>query len=259
MTIDSIMGESLTYQVTTPLYEGPLDLLLRLIERAELDITKLALAQVTNQFLQYLNDIQDRAVAEVSSFLVIAAKLIQIKSEALLPQPPMRELDEEDPGEALARQLIAYKRYKEIAESLAQRHSQGFRSYLRLVAPPKIDVKLDLSGIGVADLVEAARSVFLLQRETSSLSAIVKPYRVTVREKISLIISTLQEKTRTSFRSLLSKARSRLEVLVTFFAVLELVKRFQVDAAQEALFGDIELSPAEDWNENTDFDLEFSD
>jgi len=113
------------YQVATPVYEGPLDLLLQLIERAELDITKLALAQVTEQYLEYMRRLPDRAAEEVSAFLVIAARLLQIKSEALLPRPPARESGEEDPGEALARQLLAYKRYKEIADILAQKEISG--------------------------------------------------------------------------------------------------------------------------------------
>jgi segregation and condensation protein A len=98
------------YQVITPVYEGPLDLLLHLIERAELDITKLALAEVTDQFLEHLGQIQEQKAEEVSAFIVIASRLVQIKSEVLLPRPPIREPGEEDPGEALAQQLIAYKR-----------------------------------------------------------------------------------------------------------------------------------------------------
>ena len=105
-----------TYSVETPVFQGPLDLLLYLIERAELDITTLALAEVTDQFLDYLQNLPELSVEEVSSFLLVAAKLLQIKSEALLPRPVIREAGEEDPGEALARQLIEYKRYKEIAK-----------------------------------------------------------------------------------------------------------------------------------------------
>ena len=83
-----------------------------MIERAELDITKLALAQVTDQYLAHLRNLQERAADDVSAFLVIAARLLQIKSEALLPRPPVREAGEEDPADALARQLLAYKRIK---------------------------------------------------------------------------------------------------------------------------------------------------
>src|SRR5512141_2372101 len=102
------------YTVTIPVYEGPLDLLLQLIERAELDITAVALAKVTDQYLTYIHKMQVPA-DEVSAFLVVAAKLLQIKSEALLPRPPVRKEGEEDPGEALARQLRIYKRFKELS------------------------------------------------------------------------------------------------------------------------------------------------
>src|SRR4030066_1388828 len=109
------------YSISTPVYEGPLDLLLQLIERTELDITTLSLALVTDQYLQYIHQLTELAPDEVSAFLVIAAKLLQIKSEALLPRPPSREPGEEDPAEALARQLQVYKKFKEIAAFLEQR------------------------------------------------------------------------------------------------------------------------------------------
>ncbi|HJS28904.1 MAG TPA: ScpA family protein, partial [Anaerolineales bacterium] len=99
------------YKVSIPVYEGPLDLLLNLIEQAELDITRVALAQVTDQFLAYLQNLTIVSPEEISAFLVIAAKLVQIKSEALLPRPPARAEGEEDPAEALARQLRIYKRF----------------------------------------------------------------------------------------------------------------------------------------------------
>ncbi len=104
----------------TPVYEGPLDLLLQLIEKAELDITKLSLAIVTDQFLDYIKNIPENSIENVSSFLVIASRLIQIKSEAILPRPPVREPGEIDPGEALAQQLITYKRFKELANFLCR-------------------------------------------------------------------------------------------------------------------------------------------
>src|SRR5262245_11384612 len=106
MPLETAIHRNRAYRVATPVYEGPLDLLLQLIERAELDITKLALAQVTDQFLSYLAQLENRTANEVSAFLVIAARLVQIKSEALLPRPPQREVGEDDPGEALAQQLL---------------------------------------------------------------------------------------------------------------------------------------------------------
>jgi segregation and condensation protein A len=247
------------YRVSTDVYEGPLDLLLQLIERAELDITKLALAQVTNQFLEHLRRMQERAAEEVSTFLVIAAKLIQIKSEVLLPRPPTREPGEEDPGEALALQLLAYKRYRDIANLLAEREAAGLRTYLRIAPPPRIEGILDLEGITAADLAAVANSLFSRPDARSTLSSVVPGPKVTIREKIQLISSYLKAKSRVTFKKLLGDHRSRLDIVVTFLALLELVKRHLVTAHQEGLFGEIELEAVNDWNENEEFDLEFGE
>ena len=114
MTISITEDPKSSYQVATEVFQGPLDLLLQLIERAELDISKLALSEVTDQFLDHMKQLTDRRVERVSEFLLVATRLMQIKSEALLPRPVVRLPDEEDPGEALVQQLIIYKRYKEI-------------------------------------------------------------------------------------------------------------------------------------------------
>jgi len=248
-----------TYRVLTEIYEGPLDLLLQLIEHAELDITKLALAQVTDQYLEHLRLIQDLDASEVSAFLVIAAKLLQIKSEVLLPRPPTREPGEEDPGEALALQLIAYKRYRAIANHLGMRAAAGLHTYLRLAAPPKIEGILDLSGLTLMDLAAAARAVFSQADARSALSTIVPIPTVTIREKIRLIARSLRLKSRISFRKLLGEQRSRLDIAVTFLAMLELIKRHIITAHQEKLFGEIELEAVNTWNENEDFELEFGE
>jgi segregation and condensation protein A len=259
MNIGIASHQAGAYRVTTDVYEGPLDLLLQLIEHAELDITKLALAQVTDQFLDHLRHMQERAAEEVSAFLVIAAKLIQIKSEVLLPRPPTREAGEEDPGEALALQLLAYKRYRAIASLLAEREAAGLRTYLRIAPPPKIEGRLDLSGITVNDLAAVAASLFNQSDARSSLSSVVPGPKVTIREKISLISRYLNHKTRVTFQKLLGEDRSRLDIVVTFLALLELVKRHLVIARQEGLFGEIELEAVNEWNENEEFELEFGE
>jgi len=247
------------YTIATPVYEGPLDLLLQLIERAELDITKVSLAQVTDQYLEYIHHLTDLVADEVSAFLVIAAKLLQIKSEALLPRPPEREPGEEDPGEALARQLIAYKRYREIASILLQREEAGLRTYLRVASPPKVEGNVDLSGLTVDDLAVAAQDILNQLNLRSSLKNVVSPSRVTIREKISLITSILRQHKRTSFRSLLNHKNTRLEIVVTFLAMLELIKRHLVRVSQEGLFGDISLEVSEAWDEIDEFETEFGE
>ncbi len=251
------------YQVATSVYEGPLDLLLELIERAELDITRLALAQVTDQYLEYLRLLQDHNAAEVSAFLVIAARLLQIKSAALLPRPPIDHsgADEEDPGEALARQLILYKRFKELSRYLQMREEAGLQTHLRLAAPPKIavQVKLDLSGITLADFMDAARSVFFTQAALTSLDKVVSMPRVTIREKIRSILNQLRGLRTTTFRTLLNGTTPRVEIIVTFLAMLELVKRHIVSAEQTSLFGDIALAPLTEMSETDELPFEFDD
>jgi segregation and condensation protein A len=247
------------YTVITPVYEGPLDLLLQLIERAELDVTSLALAQVTDQYLEHLNNLSDRDPDEVSAFLVVAARLLQIKSEALLPRPPQREPGEEDPGQALARQLIVYKRFKELANILLQREIGHLRTYPRQAPPPHLDLGVDLSGLTIEDLLAAANWVFSQQVDVPTLSTVVPPPRVTIRQKISLIAEFLRQHRKGTFEQLLDDRRYRLDVVVTFLALLELVKRSMVVAQQDALFGRIAFEPAEAWSEDTNFELEFGE
>ncbi len=253
------MAISTAYSVQLQVFEGPLDLLLELIERAELDITKVALAQVTDQYLAYLRQMPERDLADLASFLVVAARLLQIKSEALLPRPPQREPGEEDPGEALARQLIAYKKYKQISHLLAERERAGLRCYLRLAPPPALPTRLDLSGVTVDDLRRALLAAMTPAPHNPPLSDVVAAPQVRIRDQIRLIVAAIRTRGKTTFRRLLRKVRSRLEVVVTFLAVLELVKQRKVVASQERLFGDIELMPAEAWQggQDLEFELEF--
>jgi segregation and condensation protein A len=247
------------YTIATPVYEGPMDLLLQLIEHSELDITKLSLALVTDQYLEYIHQITDLEPDEVSAFLVIAAKLVQIKSEALLPRPPVREPGEEDPGEALARQLILYKRYREIAALLMQREDAGLRTYLRLAPPPKLEGIVDLEGISIEDIASAAQDIFADLGLADALQSVVPPYRVTIREKISVITEALHKRPNVAFRSLIRPGHSRLEIVVTFLALLELIKRHLVRASQDDLFGEISLEVSEAWDNFTEFETEFGE
>jgi segregation and condensation protein A len=247
------------YTIATPVYEGPLDLLLQLIERAELDITKLSLALITDQYLDYIHKLTDLAADEVSAFLVIAAKLLQIKSEALLPRPPQREPGEEDPGEALAKQLIVYKRYREIAGLLNQREDDGLRTYLRVAPPPKLESSYDLTGITIDDIAAAAQEIFTDLTLAEALNTVVPPSRVTIREKITLITNYLRHQKSVSFRSLVNDGNSRLDIVITFLAMLELIKRHLVRVSQDGLFGDISLEVSEAWDDYDELETEFGE
>ena len=246
------------YTVQLPVYAGPLDLLLQLIERDELDITRVALAQVTDQFLSYLKVLETMDLGDIADFLVIAARLILIKSEALLPRPVERQPGEEDPGDELARQLIAYKRYKEIAATLHNREEAGLRTYLRLAPPPKLEAQLDLSGVTTVDLLAAVQRALSLSPDKPALGTVVAPPKVTIRDQIRLIARSLRSGNgRVGFQDMLFEAQTRMEVVVTFLAVLELIKRRKIEARQEQPFGDIQLVVLADWSEEELAELEF--
>jgi len=229
------------YQVSTSVYSGPLDLLLQLIENAELDITSLALAQVTDQYLDHLRRLQELQPDEVSAFMVIAAKLLQIKSEALLPRPPRRDEDEEDPGDELARQLLAYKRYKEIADLLADRKQDGFHSYLRLSPPVDIKDKVDFGEFTVFDLWKTAQIALESARDQKSVNTVVSRPKITIQDKISLISQKLVSQRRVSFKEVLGSSYSKIDVVITFLAVLELIRGNYIFCQQEENFGEIYL------------------
>jgi len=254
--------QSDSYQINTEVYSGPLDLLLQLIERAELDITRLALAQVTDQYLDYLHKLEVQNAAEVSAFLVIAARLVQIKSSALLPRPVLPGIQlEEDPGEALARQLIIYKRFKELSGYLENREIEGLKTYLRLDTTPRaqLSTKLDLSELTLENLVKAAKEILYNGNDLPPLSEVVTFPRITIREKINTILDTLKLEGTLTFSNLITKKGNRVEVVVTFLAMLELIKRHMVEATQNALFGAIDLVPEGEIVSLDDQDLEFID
>jgi segregation and condensation protein A len=255
-----VLGQppSALMNIVTPVYEGPLDLLLQLIERAELDITRLALAQVTDQFLEYLHAIPESSAADVSSFIVIASKLVQIKSEALLPHPPHREPGEEDPGEALAKQLLIYKRFKELATLLAERAEAG-HSFPRIAPLPRIEPTFDLHGITLNDLVQLAQVILSQDEPLPTLDQVVSAPKYTIRDQVNLIARYLHEHSRGSFHQLLGSTAYRLEVVVTFLALLELVRRHMIRTEQETIFGQIAFEPDSAWVEDFSFDLEFGE
>lgn len=253
----TLLSRDTHYTVHTPVYEGPLDLLLDLIQRAELDITTLSLAVVTDQYLEYIHSLEQARADEISVFVVMAARLLQIKSEALLPRPPVHGPGEEDIAQSLVDQLKLYKRYKEIGQWLDARQQAGLRTYLRVAAPPKVEPKLDLSNVTLESLQRAALAAFSKSADKEPLDSVIAAPKVTIREKISLIGQALRSFSRSSFRALLGHKPSRLEVVVTFLALLELIKRYRVQVHQESLFSDIEVSRLEDWGDEEEIDIEF--
>ncbi len=210
-----------------------------MIEKRELDITKVSLAQVTDQYLEYISLLHELEAAVLADFLVIAAKLLLIKSQMLLPQPPPIEEEEGDVGDALLRQLIEYKKFKEAAQELRQREEMGLRAYVRVAPPPRLKRTIDLEGITLDDLLEAVQQALAVTPLAPSVSNMVAPITITIADKISQIEAALRRRGRVSFNRLLARAALRMEIIVAFLAVLELIKRQRVDVQQERAFGEI--------------------
>ena len=252
---------STPYQVELPVFQGPLDLLLSLIEQEELDITKVSLAQVTDQYLAYLDVITETDPDELTDFLVIAAKLILIKSSVLLPRPPpsVAEEDEEDVGDELARQLRLYKKFKEVATQLREIEDQGQHSFIRLVPPPKIEPKLIPGEITLEALLAAARHAFAIKPPEPDVDEVVSRETVTIGQQMAHIRQRIAAHKHVSFNELLSQHRNRIVIIVTLLAVLELIKRQVIIVEQFDQFGDIlirqnEAAPAlseAEWEELT--------
>ncbi len=236
--------DSQPYQVQLPVFQGPLDLLLHLIEREELDITKVALAQVTDQYLAYLAILKEIEVEFLTDFLVVAAKLLFIKSQALLPKPPpsLADTEEEDIGDQLMRQLQAYKQYKMVAQLLRQREVDGLRNFIRLALPPKFESRLSQGELTLDDLLAAVRQALAVRPADLAISEVVSPITVTIGEQMIRIRDELTRQQHISFRHLLRQASSRMEIIVTFLAMLELIKQYAIEVRQETMFGDIFIS-----------------
>ena len=247
-----------SYSVELPAFRGPLDLLLALIEQEELDITKISLAQVTDQYLAYLDVIKETDPDELTDFLVIAAKLILIKSTVLLPRPPASVIDdeEEDVGDELARQLMLYKQFKEIAGQLRQIEEKGQRSFIRLVPSPKLEPKLVPGEVSLAELLLAARDAFAIKPPDPDVDEVVSPEVVTIGQQMLHIRQEITTHQCINFQKLLSQKRTRIEIVVTLLAVLELIKRRVIYAEQLDRFGDIIIRQNEDAPQLTEAEWE---
>jgi segregation and condensation protein A len=240
--------ENSSYEVDLEVFTGPLDLLLHLIEQQQLDITTVSLARVTDQYLAYLRVVEQRSPDDLADFVSIAARLLLIKSRALLPSPEaLDDEEEEDVGEDLVRQLREYRRFKQIAESLNERDQQGLHNYLRTLPTSKIvqlAPRLDLEGTSLDNLIAALRDM-LADEAVEGDELDVVPYRVTISQRIEHIRGFLREGRTATFAELVAGSHSRLEIIVTLLAVLEMIRSGRATAWQEGLFGPISIKAIE--------------
>ncbi|WPD20108.1 segregation and condensation protein A [Thermaerobacter composti] len=240
----------MAYTVRLDRFEGPLDLLLQLIERQEIDIHDIPIARITEQYLEHLEAMRRLDLEVTSEFVVLAAQLIEIKARMLLPPEPRAQeeeaAEEPDPREELVRRLLEYRRYKEAARYLSQLAEQHGGRYPRLAEAiePLAGELSGLEGVTLEDLVRAFATVLAAARETPEV--VVEPEEVTVAQQMDAILRLLAATAGpVTFRACFSGRATRLEVVVTFLALLELIRQGRVRVRQDRAFGEIVLYPAE--------------
>lgn len=228
----------MVYQVSLPAFEGPLDLLLQLVERQELDITQIALARVTGQYLEALQAMPELQPEGLAAFLAVASRLLVIKSRLLLPQPPTS--DEEDLGQELVRQLIEYRRFKQVAQALGELDQSRRRAFARVAPLPVLPARADLGDVKLEDLTRLVQQVLAEMRpEPEPPQALART--LTIEELMERIERRLAADGRVPFAQLLAQCRSRLAVVAAFLAVLELLRRRRLAVTQAGLFDEIVL------------------
>ena len=219
-------------------FSGPVDALLGSIDRDEIDPAGVPVAAIVRQYLLYRGQ-EGGAAAETAEFIALAARLMVVKSRSLLPRPAPLPAIEEQPVD-LDLVLAEYRRFKEAAGALREREETGLRSFPRLAPPPPLPQGTGLSHVTLQRLAAIVRDV--LARQTAPPSGVVVRETVTIREKVEQLDALLARDGRVSFTAFISASRSRLEVVVGFMAVLELVRRGRAEAEQPAPFGDIYIS-----------------
>jgi segregation and condensation protein A len=241
--LGAIPGREARRSVTVKLarFEGPLDLLLHLIKRDEIDIYDIPIAHITQQYLAYLELMRAFDLEVAGEFLVMAATLMRIKAKMLLPAPPMGEEEEEgDPRDELVRRLIEYREFKEAAETLKTREGERRLLFERGLVPGEGEAgPLPLAPATLFDLLDALNRV--LARVPEQRVYEVQGELWDVEDKMRLIAGEVAERGEVSFTELLLRCGARLEMIVTFMALLELVKLGNVAVLQAERFGDITL------------------
>ena len=237
---------TMTFQLKD--FDGPLDLLLTLIGKAQIDIREIFVSDITEQYLQIVRNAPDLDMDEASDFLVMAATLVEIKSRAMLPRPPVVEEGEEDPETELIRRLEEYKRNRESVESLRDFEEAAKNVFTKLPEeyplPPQ---EIELTGLTLEGLTEAflriwsRKPVEETEEENHYRARDIHRDQHTVQECMLSLMQTLRKKKQMRFEEAFSEAPSREEVTTYFLAVLELLKLGQMHAEQTGVYGEIML------------------
>ena len=257
--------ETISYKLEH--FEGPLDLLLHLIEKNKINIYDIPIVEITAQYLDYVRHMEREDLNIVSEFLVMAATLLDIKARMLLPKEVDEEGEEIDPRAELVMRLLEYKKYRLMADELADREDGALKHlYKPSTLPlevakyePPVDLDKLLDGLTLAKLQRIFEQV--MKRKEDKIDPIRSNFGTIHREPVSLeqkignVLLYARRKRRFSFRELLEGQPDKLEVVVTFLAVLELMKIGKIHLSQEETFGDMDIETLEQEGEEEELDL----
>ncbi len=235
--------EANDYKVRLEIFEGPLDLLLYLIKKDEVDIHSISIERITRQYLDYINTFKLLNIDLASEFIVMAANLMYLKSRTLLPrvdQPPEEDAEEDDPRWELIRQLIEYKKFKDAAGFLSLREIEQEGRFAHQPDAPELPAEepVPLADVSIFDLIRAFQNVLKRFEESHDFGDIIDD-RFTVADKIELLLGRFTPGEALRFEELFQTATTKAEVIVTFLALLELMKLNQFVVRQSELLGDI--------------------
>lgn len=237
--------------VKLEVFEGPLDLLLHLIDKNKVDIYDIPIVEITNQYMEYIQNMQEKDMNVMSEFLLMAATLLDIKCRMLLPAEVNEDGEEEDPRAELVEQLLQYKMYKYMSFELRDRQMDGERLMFKEATVPdevkayEVPVDLDelLDGLTLSKLNSIFKDVMKKQHDKidtrHSTFGRIEKEEVTVEDKLEYLNQYITSHKKFSFRDLLKKQKSKTQLVVTFLAILEMMKMGTICVEQENTFDDI--------------------
>lgn len=239
--------------VKLQVFEGPLDLLLHLLEKNKVNIYDIPIVEITSQYMEYIEEMKRQDLNVMSEFLVMAATLIDIKSRMLLPKDPKQEEEEEDPRAELVQQLLEYKMYKCMAFELKDRQINAEKIMYKTPTIPKevmayeepVDLQELMSDVTLARLNEIYKSIMKKQADkidpVRSKFGKIEKEEVSLEDKMVYLEEYAMNHEHFSFRNLLETQAGKIEIIVTFLAILELMKTGKIMISQEYIFDDIKI------------------
>lgn len=239
--------------VKLQVFEGPLDLLLHLLEKNKVNIYDIPIVEITSQYMKYIEEMKRQDLNVMSEFLVMAATLIDIKSRMLLPKDPKQEEEEEDPRAELVQQLLEYKMYKCMAFELKDRQIDAEKIMYKTPTIPKevmayeepVDLQELMSDVTLARLNEIYKSIMKKQADkidpVRSKFGKIEKEEVSLEDKMVYLEEYAMNHEYFSFRNLLETQAGKIEIIVTFLAILELMKTGKIMISQEYIFDDIKI------------------